>query len=341
MKKLFFIVLMMHIYIAGIAMDKSAKIYVAGHNGLVGSAIIRYLEKNDYHNIITRNSQQLDLRNQLAVNTFFEQEQPDYVFLAAAKVGGIKANFDYPAEFIYDNIMIECNIIHAAYTNKIKKLLFLGSSCIYPRLCPQPMLEEHLLTGPLEMTNEPYAIAKIAGIKLCQAYNRQYGTNFISCMPTNLYGYNDNFNLETSHVMPALIAKIYHAYIYNEPQVVIWGSGTPRREFLFVDDLAEAVVFLMNNYDGNEHINIGVGQDISILELTQLICNIIGYTGEIMLDNTKPDGTPQKVLNVNKINQLGWQAKTTLEEGIKKTVAWYIENKAIAKAHNITHIAKL
>ncbi len=324
------IVLFMH-PLAGEVMDKNAKIYVAGHNGLVGSALIRALTHQGYPNIITRTSAQLDLRNQKAVEEFFAQERPDYVFLAAAKVGGINANNIFPAQFIYENLMIECNVIHAAYTHGVKKLLFLGSSCIYPKLCPQPMREEYLLTGALEATNEPYAIAKIAGLNLCKSYNRQYGTQFISCMPTNLYGPHDNFNLETSHVLPALIAKVYKAYIENDPHVIIWGSGTPRREFLFVDDLADATIFLMNNYIGNDHINIGVGYDITIAQLTQLIADIIGYKGAIILDPTKPDGTPQKLLNIDKISALGWKAQVSLREGIERTVEWYVQNYVIQK----------
>lgn len=304
-------------------MNKNEKIYVAGHTGLVGSALIRALHAQGYKNIVYRTMEALDLRDQRATNEFFAQEKPAYVFLAAARVGGIKANNDFPAQFIYDNIMINANVIHAAYQHGVKKLLFLGSSCIYPRLCPQPMCEEYLLTGPLEKTNEPYAIAKIAGISLCQSYNRQYGTHFISCMPTNLYGPEDNFDLETSHVMPALIAKIYNAFITNERSVPIWGTGRALREFLYVDDLADAALFLMHNYDASELINVGVGQDCSIAQLAHLIKEIIGFKGDLVFDTTKPDGTPRKLLNVDKIQTLGWKAKVSLRDGIQQTLAWY------------------
>jgi len=307
-------------------MEKHAKIYVAGHRGLVGSAILRKLQEEGFTNIITRTSRELDLRNQSAVSDFFAQEKPEFVFLAAAKVGGILANNTYPAEFIYDNLAIELNVIHQSYINGVKKLLFLGSSCIYPKYAPQPMKEEHLLTGVLEPTNEPYAIAKIAGIKMCQAYNRQYGTNFISVMPTNLYGPNDNFDLKTSHVLPALIRKFHEAKINGQPYVEIWGTGSPRREFLHVDDLADACLYLMQNYNESEFVNIGVGEDISIKELSLLIKEIVGYEGELKFDTSKPDGTPRKLLDVSRLHSLGWKHKISLREGIKQTYKWYIEN---------------
>lgn len=307
-------------------MDKNSKIYVAGHRGLVGSALKRRLESKGYSNLILRTHKELDLANQQEVNEFFEREKPEYVFLAAAKVGGILANNTYPAEFIYENLMIEANIIHASYRYGVKKLLFLGSSCIYPKLAPQPLKEEYLLTGPLEETNEAYAIAKIAGIRLCKHYNQQYGTNFISVMPTNLYGPNDNFDLETSHVMPALIRKFYEAKINNEPEVIVWGTGKPLREFLHVDDMADACVYLMENFnmdDIGEFVNIGVGKDITIGELAELIKEIVGFKGEIRRDLSKPDGTPQKLLDVTKLNSLGWKAKISLKDGIKQTYECY------------------
>jgi GDP-L-fucose synthase len=306
-------------------MEQSSKIYVAGHRGLVGSAIARKLMVSGYNNLVTRTSKELDLRLQADVNSFFEQERPDYVFLAAAKVGGILANNTYPAEFLYDNLMIQSNIIHYAYVCGVKKLLFLGSSCIYPKLSPQPMKEEYLLDGKLESTNEPYAIAKIAGIKMCQSYNRQYGTNFISVMPTNLYGSNDNFDLETSHALPALLRKFHEAKMNKEPFVKIWGTGSPRREFLYIDDLADACVFLMQNYDEDQIINVGTGEDISIRELALLIKEITGYEGELKFDASKPDGTPRKLLDVSKLTDLGWKAKTGLRGGIAKTYQWYKE----------------
>ena len=311
-------------------MELNTKIYVAGHNGLVGSALVKVLKKSGYKNIITRSFADLDLRNQQVVNEFFANEKPEYVFLAAAKVGGIKANNEYPAMFIYDNLMIATNIIHAAYLNKVKKLLFLGSSCIYPRLCPQPMEEKHLLTSELEKTNEPYAIAKIMGIKLCESYNRQYGTCFISCMPTNLYGPYDNFDLETSHVIPALIAKIDRAAKEDTPSLSLWGTGRPRREFLYVEDLAQACLFLMNKYEDNMHINIGTGNDISIAELALMIKEIIGYKGEILFDQNQLDGTPRKLLNVDKLKKLGWQTTTSLKDGLKRTYDWYMVHKSLA-----------
>lgn len=304
-------------------LHKDAKIYVAGHRGLVGSAICRKLQELGYHNILTRSHHELDLRNQKDVDEFFAHERPDYVFLAAAKVGGIIANSTYPAEFIYDNLMISAHVIHASYKYGVKKLLFLGSSCIYPRLCPQPIKEEYLLTGALEWTNEPYAVAKIAGIKLCQAYNKQYGTNFISCMPTNLYGPGDNFDLQNSHVIPALMKKMHDAKMRGDSQVVIWGSGTPYREFLHVDDLADACVFLMQNYVGNEQVNVGTGADVTIAELAHLIKDVVGFEGELVFDRSKPDGTPRKLLDVSVLHNLGWKASVGLQDGLSATYAWY------------------
>lgn len=307
-------------------MDKRSKIYIAGHRGLVGSALRRKLESKGYSNLIFRTHKDLDLTNQQAVNEFFEQEKPEYVFLAAAKVGGILANNTYPAEFIYENLMIEANVIHASYKYGVKKLLFLGSSCIYPKLAPQPLKEEYLLTGALEETNEAYAIAKIAGIRLCKHYNQQYMTNFISVMPTNLYGPNDNFDLETSHVMPALVRKFHEAKVNNEPEVVIWGTGKPYREFLHVDDMADACVYLMENFntdDIGEFVNIGVGKDITIGELAELIKEIVGFKGEIRKDLSKPDGTPQKLLDITKLSSLGWKANISLKDGIRQTYEWY------------------
>jgi GDP-L-fucose synthase len=307
----------------------SSKIYVAGHRGLVGSAILRKLEADGYRNIVVRTSKELDLRRQADVEAFFAQERPEYVFLAAAKVGGILANNTYRAEFIYDNVMIATNIIHSAYKTGTRKLLNLGSSCIYPKFAPQPMKEEYLLTGALEPTNEPYAIAKIAAIKLCRYYNEQYGTNFISVMPTNLYGPNDNFDFETSHVLPALIRKFHEAKIAKRDSVVLWGTGEPMREFLYVDDLADACVFLMSKYDYmdiGEFVNIGTGTDIRIADLAQLIKRITGFEGVIQHDRTKPDGTPRKLLDISKIRSLGWEPKTSLEDGIKKTYAFYTEH---------------
>jgi GDP-L-fucose synthase len=311
-------------------MNLDSKICVAGHRGLVGSALLRKLRADGYTNIIVRTSKELDLRMQADVESFFEQERPEYVFLAAAKVGGIMANNTYTAEFIYDNLMIAANVIHAAYRYGVKKLLNLGSSCIYPKFAPQPLKEEYLLTGALEPTNEPYAIAKIAAIKLCRYYNERYGTNFISVMPTNLYGPYDNFDLETSHVLPALIRKFHEAKIAKHDSVVLWGTGEPMREFLYVDDLADACVFLMNKYGFNdigEFINIGTGTDVSIAELAQVVKNLTGYEGEIQHDYTKPDGTPRKLLDISKIRSLGWQPKTSLEDGIKKTYACFVGMK--------------
>ncbi|WP_020154095.1 GDP-L-fucose synthase [Caldibacillus debilis] len=309
-------------------MEKNSKIYVAGHRGLVGSAIVRKLREKGYQNLVYRTRKELDLRDKNQVDEFFEREQPDYVFLAAAKVGGIVANNEYPADFIRDNLMIQTNVIDAAYRNGVKKLLFLGSTCIYPKFAPQPLKEEYLLTGELEPTNEPYAIAKIAGIKMCQSYNRQYGTKYISVMPTNLYGPNDNFDLHTSHVLPALIRKFHEAKENNAPYVEVWGTGTPRREFLYSDDLADACIFLMKNYEGNEIINIGVGKDISIKELAEKIKNVVGYQGEIKFDTSKPDGTPRKLVDVSRINALGWKASISLDEGLQKVYQWFLENVA-------------
>jgi len=308
-------------------LEKSSKIYVAGNTGLVGSAILRSLKAQGYSRFLLRTIEELDLTKQSLVESLMQQEKPDYVFLAAAKVGGIEANNTYPADFIYINLQIQTNIIHSAYHAGVKKLCFLGSSCIYPKFAPQPIKEESFLDGKLEPTNEPYAIAKIAGIKMCQAYNRQYGTNYISVMPTNLYGLYDNFDLKSSHVLPALIRKFIEARKINAPSVTIWGTGSPRREFLFVDDLADACVYLMNHYNEGEIINIGVGEDVTILELANIIKEEVAYNGDIVFDTTKPDGTPQKLLDVSKINKVGWKAKTPLREGIRKTIQWYLENK--------------
>lgn len=299
-------------------MNKQDKIYIAGHRGMVGSAILRALKAQGYSNFLLRTSSELDLRNQQAVSDFFAQEKPDYVFLAAAKVGGIVANNTYRADFIYENLMIQNNVIHQAYVNNVKKLMFLGSSCIYPKMAPQPLKEEYLLTGLLEPTNEPYAIAKIAGIKMCDAYRDQYGCNFISVMPTNLYGPNDNYDLNNSHVLPAMLRKFIIAKRNGETAVTIWGSGSPKREFLHADDLAQACLFLMESYNEAGLVNIGVGDDISILELAQLVKKTVGFEGEILTDTTKPDGTPRKLMDVSKLNGLGWKAKITLEEGIQK-----------------------
>lgn len=307
-------------------MEKNSKIYVAGHRGLVGSAIVRNLKERGFTNLLVRTHKKLDLKRQEDVEKFFEQEKPEYVFLAAAKVGGIHANSTYPAEFIYDNLMIESNIIHSSYKNKVKKLLFLGSSCIYPKFAEQPIKEEYLLTGELEETNEAYAIAKITGIELCKFYRRQYGCDFISAMPTNLYGINDNFDLETSHVLPALIRKIHEAKIANKEEVVIWGTGKPLREFMYVDDLADALVHLMLNYSEEIHVNMGTGKDISIGELAEVVKEVIGYKGEIVNDLSKPDGTPRKLLDVSKLEATGWKYKIELKEGIEKTYKWYLKN---------------
>jgi GDP-L-fucose synthase len=299
-------------------MEKSSKIFVAGHRGMVGSAIVRKLNSEGYNNLILKTSKELDLRNQAAVELFFANEKPDYVFLAAAKVGGIHANNTFRADFLYDNLIMESNIIHQSYVHKVKKLLFLGSSCIYPKLAPQPLKEEYLLSGFLESSNEPYAIAKIAGIKLCENYRRQYGCDFISAMPTNLYGPNDNYNLDTSHVIPALIRKFHEGKLKNAPAVQVWGTGNPLREFLHVDDLAEACLFLMNNYSEELFINIGTGTDLSIKALAQMISDIVGYKGAISYDATKPDGTPKKLMDVSRILKMGWKPTITLEQGLRK-----------------------
>ena len=352
-------------------MNKRSRIYVAGHKGLVGSAILRRLEVEGYSNLIVRSHKELDLMRQAEVETFFKAEKPEYVFLAAAKVGGILANNTFPAEFIYQNLLIESNVIHDAYKSGVKKLLFLGSSCIYPRDCPQPMKEEYLLSGKLEPTNEPYAIAKIAGIRMCQSYNRQYGTKFVSVMPTNVYGPGDNFDLETSHALPALIRKFHEAKLKAlEPRgrrleaedkpkgvasdlersapptsserserssngsfVTIWGTGTPRREFLHVDDLADACLFIMKHYDENEMINIGVGKDITISELSELIKQIVAFKGEIRYDDSKPDGTQRKLLDVSRLNSLGWRSRISLREGIENTYKWYVKEGSRYTAH--------
>ncbi len=304
-------------------MNKEDKIYIAGHRGMVGSAIQRKLEQEGFKNLVCKTSAELDLRNQQDVHDFFEIEKPDYVFLAAAKVGGILANDTFRAEFIYENLMIETNIIHAAWKSAVKKLMFLGSSCIYPKLAPQPMKEDYLLTGLLEHTNEPYAIAKIAGIKLCDAFRAQYGCNFISVMPTNLYGLNDNYDLKNSHVLPALLRKFHEAKINKEPFVTIWGTGEPKSEFMYVDDLADACFFLMENYNEPGLVNVGWGTDLSILELAQMIARITDYSGSIQKDTSKPDGAPRKLMDVSKLNALGWQAKISLEEGIRRVYAEY------------------
>ncbi len=306
-------------------MNKTDKIYIAGHRGMVGSAIWRRLEKEGFTNLIGRTSKELDLKNQQAVQEFFADEEPDYVFLAAAKVGGIHANNVYRAEFLYDNLMIQNNVIHQSYVNEVKKLLFLGSSCIYPKLAPQPLKEEALLTGELEPTNEPYAIAKIAGIKMCESYRRQYGCNFISAMPTNLYGINDNYHPENSHVLPALIRKFVEAKEKELPSVEIWGSGSPKREFLHVDDLADACLFLMENYDEEGFVNVGAGEDLSIADLAGLIKTQVGFEGTLTFDHSKPDGTPRKLMDVRKLTDLGWKASISLEEGLERTIREFRE----------------
>lgn len=307
-------------------MKRDSRVYVAGHRGLAGSAILRRLESSGHENLITRTRNELDLRDAGAVESFFETEEPEYVFLAAARVGGILANDTYPVDFLSDNLRMELNVIEAAHRHGVEKLLFLGSSCIYPRLAPQPMKEEHLLTGELEPTNEPYAIAKIAGIKLCQAYNRQHGTDYISVMPTNLYGPGDNFDLQTSHVLPALIRKFHEAKERGDESVTVWGTGEPRREFLHVDDLADACVYLMDNYSGSEIVNIGVGEDISIRELAELVREVVGYAGGIVHDTTKPDGAPRKLLDVSKLRGLGWEAGVPLRRGVEETCGWFAES---------------
>lgn len=315
-------------------MDKNSKIYVAGHKGLVGSAITRLLEKQGYKNLILKTRQELDLLNQQAVADFFQKEKPEYVFLAAAKVGGIMANNNQPADFIYDNLQIQNNIIHQSYLSGVKKLLFLGSVCIYPKFCPTPVKEKYLLSGYLESTNEPYAIAKIAGLKMCQSYNRQHGTNFIGIMPANLYGYNDNFDLNSSHVLPAMIRKFHEAKTTNQKEVILWGSGKPRREFLFVDDMADACLFAMIEFDptaeqnekGEIFFNIGAGYDIKIKDLSETVKEIVGFKGKIKWDKTKPDGTPKRLLDISKALSFGWKPKTDLAKGIKMTYEWYIKN---------------
>ncbi|MFZ4622102.1 MAG: GDP-L-fucose synthase [Bacteroidota bacterium] len=308
-------------------MEKNSKIFIAGHRGLVGSAILRLLQERGYTNLIFKTKSELDLSNQSAVKEFFELEKPEYVFLAAAKVGGIHANNSYPAEFIYQNLSVQNNVIHFSKMNGVKKLCFLGSSCIYPKLAPQPMKEEYLLDGKLEPTNEPYAVAKIAGIEMAKSYNRQYGTDYISVMPTNLYGPNDNFDLQNSHVLPALIRKFVEAKEQNHPSVVLWGSGKPRREFLYVDDMADACIYLMNTYSGNDFVNIGTGEDVTILEVAKMIKEIVGFDGALEFDASKPDGTPRKLLDVSRINALGWKAKVPLREGLAKAINWYIHNR--------------
>lgn len=308
-------------------MNKNSVIYVAGHTGMVGSAIVRNLTNKGFLNILTRTRDELDLMSQHDVDSFFEKHKPDYVFLAAAKVGGIIGNRESPADFIYQNLVIETNIIHASYVNKVKKLLFLGSSCIYPKLAPQPMIEDVLLTSGLEPTNEYYAIAKIAGIKLCEAYRKQYGCNFISAMPTNLYGKGDSYNLQNSHVIPAMIRKFHEAKENNSPTVTIWGTGSPMREFLYADDLADACTFLMEIYDGEQHVNIGTGVDVTIKELAETVQKVVGYAGEIIFDSTKPDGTPRKLLDVSKLHNIGWKHTITLENGLKMAYQAYLEEK--------------
>ena len=307
-------------------MNKDAKIYVAGHRGLVGSAIVRNLQNKGYTNIIYRTHKELDLINQEAVRTFFQEEKPEYVFLAAAKVGGIHANNTYPADFIYDNLMIQNNVIKAAHDFEVKKLLFLGSTCIYPKMAPQPIKEEYLLTGSLEETNEAYAVAKIAGLEMCKFFKRQYGDNFISCMPTNLYGPNDNFDLKNSHVLPALIRKFHEAKVNNSEVVEVWGTGTPLREFLYVDDMADACVFLMENYDGEQHVNIGTGEEVSIRELAETVKEVVRFEGELVFNTEMPDGTPRKLTTVDKLHGLGWKHKVSLNEGIKLAYNWFLEN---------------
>ncbi len=305
-------------------MEKESKIYIAGHRGLVGSAIVRRLGKEGYTNLVQKTRDELDLLNQQAVEDFFETEKPDYVFLAAAKVGGILANKTAKADFIYENLQIQNNIIGSSWRWGVKKLLFLGSSCIYPKLCPQPIKEEYLMTGPLEETNDAYATAKIAGIKMCQSFNEQYGTTFVSVMPTNLYGPGDNFDLETSHVLPAMIQKFHEAKVTGAEEVKLWGTGSPKREFLHVDDLADAAVFLMNTYAGSEIVNIGTGEDLSIKELAETVRSVVDFNGEIVWDSTKPDGTPRKWLDVSKLRGLGWESNISLEDGVRMTYQWYL-----------------
>lgn len=304
-------------------MDKNSKIYVAGHKGLVGSAIVRNLNNKGYSNIVGKTHKELDLTNQAAVEQFFEGEKPEYVFLAAAKVGGIGANNAYPADFIMENELIQCNVIRSAHRHNVKKLMFLGSSCIYPKMCAQPIKEEYLLTGALEPTNEAYALAKISGLKMCQYYNKQYGTNYISVMPTNLYGPNDNFDLENSHVLPALLRKFHEAKTDNKPYVELWGTGTALREFLHVDDMADACVYLMENYNDTDFVNVGTGKEVTIRELAKTVMDVIGYKGKLKFDSSKPDGTPRKLLDISKLKFLGWKHKIELEEGVRKVYEWY------------------
>ena len=307
-------------------MEKNSRIYVAGHRGLVGSAIVRNLEANGFTNIITRTHAELDLTNQADVRKFFEEERPEYVFLAAAKVGGIHANNTYPADFIYDNLMIQNNVIKAAHDFKVTKLLFLGSTCIYPKMAPQPIKEKYLLTGALEETNEAYAVAKIAGLEMCKFFKRQYGDNFISCMPTNLYGPNDNFDLKSSHVLPALIRKFHEAKVNGAETVEVWGTGTPLREFIYVDDMAAACVFLMENYDGEQHVNIGTGEEVSIRQLAETVKEVVGFEGELVFNTDMPDGTPRKLTTVDKLHGLGFMHKVSLNEGIRMAYEWFLEN---------------
>lgn len=311
-------------------MNKTDKIYVAGHRGMVGSAILRALESKGFSNLVCRTSGELDLRNQFAVSEFFREERPDYVFLAAAKVGGIKANATYPAEFLYDNLMIQNNVIHQSYKQGVTKLLFLGSSCIYPKMAPQPLKEEYLLTGPLEPTNDAYAVAKIAGIKLCEAYRKQYGCNFISAMPTNLYGPNDNYDLQNSHVLPALIRKFHEAKDLGKSSVEIWGTGTPRREFLHVDDLADAAIFLMEHYNDLLFVNVGSGSDIDIKSLALMIKDIVGFTGELEFDHSKPDGTPRKLMDSSRLESMGFKNRIDLREGIRQVYADYVNHLTLS-----------
>ncbi len=304
-------------------MELNAKIFIAGHRGMVGSAIERELRKQGYTNFVNRTSKELDLTRQDQVEQFFAAEKPDYVFLAAAKVGGIHANNTFPADFAYQNLMMECNVIHSSYRNGVKKLLFLGSSCIYPRMAPQPIPEDALLTGPLEQTNEAYALAKITGLRMCAYYRKQYGCDYISAMPTNLYGYGDNFDLQNSHVLPALIRKAHDAKTKGLPSMEVWGTGTPLREFLYVDDLAEGLVFLMHNYSDEPHVNIGSGSEVTIRELVETVCDVVGYTGKLQFDTSKPDGTPRKVMDVSRINAMGWKAHTDLRSGIAQVYRWF------------------
>ncbi len=306
-------------------MNKDSKIYVAGHNGMVGSAIVRRLQKNGYENILCKSHSELDLTNQALTDEFFSVEQPDFVFIAAAKVGGIHANNSFPADFIMENMLIECNLLKSAFKYGVKKLLFLGSSCIYPKLCPQPIKEEYLLTGELEPTNEAYALAKISGIKMCQSYNRQYGTRFISAMPASLYGVNDRFNINNSHVIPSMIIKFHEAKVNNKPYVELWGTGNPLREFLYVDDMADACLYLMQNYEGNEFINIGSGKEISIRDLAETVKKVTEYTGELVFDTTKPDGTPRRVLDNSKIHKTGWVPRIDMQEGLRREYEYYLK----------------